>query len=104
MFTDILRVARLLVPTLAFLITPTSEKSSMSTKAISKETMAGLSLGAGSVVMVKETFDFFSDKMFRTKFPSSSLTNSFLESLPVFKSTMTFTGPEEPISSQGIFA
>ena len=76
----------------------------MSTSAISKETIAGLSFGAGSVVMVKDTFDFFSVIMFNTKLPSSSLTNSFFESLPVFKSTITFTGPEDPVSSHGILA
>ena len=58
MFNESLREARLLVPTLAFFTTPTSEKSSMLTSAISNEKISGLSFGDGSVVIVNETFPF----------------------------------------------
>ena len=64
-FTDSFLVARLFVVTLAFLMTFISEKSSILTKAISNDTISGLSLGEGSVVMVNETLPFFSGGILR---------------------------------------
>ena len=93
MFNESLREARLLVPTLAFFTTPTSEKSSMLTSAISNEKISGLSFGDGSVVIVNETFPFLSCGIANSKEPvSASRTSSFLGSFPGTMSTITFTG------------